>query len=414
MLFTRSIEMIPHLGKPPQRKAFMDAAPTICLFSSLYLPTMGGVQTYTASIARAFRERGARVIVVCCALQAEPGLAAEDGIEVLRLPCRPLLGGRYPVPTAARKQWEWLESQHIDFIEVNTRFYPLSEQALAFAERKGVVPVLLEHGSAHLTMGNAMADKGVQSVEHFMTRRCLRHPSAFYAVSKKASRWLRHFGIASCGELPNSIDADAYASEASDRNFRQELDVPKGALLVASVGRLVPEKGVLAMAEASRSLNSKRVVMALGGDGPLHDQLKAAEHGGFHVLGRLTRPDVAALLSQADLMCLPSRSEGFATSLLEAAACGTPALVTDVGGTDELIPDERFGTILPDMKPGSLSEALERISENPGSLAAQGRNVAERVREGFSWAKTADATLKAFEAAQHRGTAKDQSNAVIR
>ena len=367
----------------------MSNAPTICLFSSLYLPTMGGVQIYTASIARAFREHGSRVIVVCCAFQAEPGLAVENGVEVLRLPCRPLLGGRYPVPAAAREQWGWLESQQIDYIEVHTRFYPLSEQALAFAERKGIVPVLLEHGSAHLTMGNAMVDKGVQAVEHFVTRRCLRHPAAFYAVSKKASRWLGHFGISSCGELPNSIDADAYASEASDRDFRQELGVP--------------EKGVLAMAEASKSLDGKRVVMVLGGDGPLLDQLKAAQHDSFRVLGRLTRPDVAALLSQADLMCLPSRSEGFATSLLEAAACGTPALVTDVGGTDELIPDERFGTILPDTKPDTLVEALKRISENPETLATQGRNVAERVRENFSWAKTAEATLKAFKAAQRKG-----------
>lgn len=377
----------------------MSNAPTICLFSSLYLPTMGGVQTYTASIARAFRERGSRVIIVCCALQAEPGLAVENGVEVLRLPCRPLLGGRYPVPAAAREQWGWLESQQIDYIEVHTRFYPLSEQALAFAERKGIVPVLLEHGSAHLTMGNAMVDKGVQAVEHFMTRRCLRHPAAFYAVSKKASRWLGHFGISSHGELPNSIDADAYASEASDRDFRRELGVPEDALLVASVGRLVPEKGVLAMAEASKSLDGKRVVMVLGGDGPLLDQLKAAQHDGFHVLGRLTRPDVAALLSQADLMCLPSRSEGFATSLLEAAACGTPALVTDVGGTDELIPDERFGTILSDAQPDAIAAALLSAQSQRQQLSKQGYSVSKLVRNDYSWARTAAKTLEAFELA---------------
>lgn len=377
----------------------MSNAPTICLFSSLYLPTMGGVQTYTASIARAFREHGSRVIVACCALQAEPGLVVEDGIEVLRLPCRPLLGGRYPVPAAAREQWGWLESQQLDYIEVHTRFYPLSEQALAFAEHKGIVPVLLEHGSAHLTMGNAMVDKGVQAVEHFMTRRCLRHPAAFYAVSKKASRWLGHFGISSRGELPNSIDADAYASEASDRDFRRELGVPEGALLVASVGRLVPEKGVLAMAEASKSLDGKRVVMVLGGNGPLLDRLKAEEHDGFHVLGRLARPDVAALLSQADLMCLPSRSEGFATSLLEAAACGTPALVTDVGGTDELIPDERFGTILSDAQPDAIAAALLSAQSQRQQLSKQGYSVSKLVRNNYSWARTAVKTLEAFELA---------------
>ena len=105
-------------------------------------------------------------------------------------------------------------------------------------------------------------------------------------------------------------------------------------------------------------------------------------------------------------MCLPSRSEGFATSLLEAAACGTPALVTDVGGTDELIPDERFGTILPDAKPETVATALRRLSRDPESLSMQGTNVAKRVRENFSWKKTAEATLRAFEAAQRKNGAE--------
>ncbi len=70
----------------------------------------------------------------------------------------------------------------------------------------------------------------------------LQNPTC-YAVSKKASAWLSHFGIASAGELPNAIDADQYAANASQRDFRAELRIPADALLVASAGRLIPEKG---------------------------------------------------------------------------------------------------------------------------------------------------------------------------
>ena len=67
------------------------------------------------------------------------------------------------------------------------------------------------------------------------------------------------------------------------------------------------------------------------------------------------------------------------------------------------------------MKSDTLVEALKQISENPETLAVQGRNVAERVRENFSWAKTAEATLKAFEAVQRKKLSeKDQPSAVMR
>lgn len=370
----------------------------ICLFSTLYLPSMGGVQIYTASVARALKTMDVRVIIVTCATHGKHGLQTENGIEIVRLPCRNLLGGRYPVPISneeARRLWQWLGSQTINHFVVNTRFYPLSIKALEFAENKGIVPLLIEHGSAHLTMGNAIIDKGVESVEHTMTRKCLQHPARYYAVSLKASAWLKHFGIESCGELPNSIDADSYARSASKRYFRDELGVDQNALFVSFIGRLVPEKGVRILADASQLLKERNIVIALGGDGPLLKELTERQGGALRVLGRLERADVAALLTQSDVMCLPSRSEGFATALLEAAACGTPSLVTDVGGTDELIPDERFGTILDGMDPRSVAQALIELDDNRDRLRSQSAKVAERVRNEYSWEKTARKMLDA-------------------
>lgn len=390
------------VGLPISGKDPMSAQSCICLFSSLYPPSMGGVETYTASVARELYRMGLDVIVVTCALNDDEGVFVEDGIKVLRLPCQRLLGGRYPIPqhsAAARSWWRWLEEKHIDFIEVHTRFYPLSAQALAFAERKGVVPVVLEHGSAHLTLGNRVADIGVQAIEHLMTRRCLRRPAHYYAVSRKASAWLKHFKIESHGELPNSINADSYANGTSQRNFRTELDISESTLLVAFVGRLVPEKGALALAEAAKALEGSDIVVAMGGDGPLSCELKKYEGSSLRLLGRLSRPDVAALLTQADVMCLPSRSEGFATSLLEAAACGTPAIVTNVGGVDELIPNDNFGIILSDASVRTLESTLRVAKANIADLRRKGKAVSQLVRAEYSWRKTAKRTLDACLAA---------------
>ena len=143
----------------------MGTDPALVIFSALYPPHAGGVEMYTQSLARALVRSGRRTIVVTMALGADSGWSEESDIEVLRLPCRPLLGGRYPVPhrdESYRKSWSWLESQAVCGVVVNTRFYLLSCDGLRFAKNHHVVPVLIEHGSAHLTMGSPVLDAGVQ------------------------------------------------------------------------------------------------------------------------------------------------------------------------------------------------------------------------------------------------------------
>ena len=382
----------------------MGTDPALVIFSALYPPHAGGVEMYTQSLARALVRSGRRTIVVTMALGADSGWSEESGVEVLRLPCRPLLGGRYPVPRrdeSYRKSWSWLESQAVCGVVVNTRFYLLSYDGLRFAQGHHVTPVLIEHGSAHLTMGSPVLDAGVQLVEHALTARCKRLPADYYTVSAKASAWLSHFGIASCGELSNAIDADEFCQCASSRDFRAELGLDERDLLVAFVGRLVKEKGIESLAEAcfAARINGCPVSVIAAGTGPLEDALRDGSKKGFYCVGGLERPDVAALLQQADVLCLPSRSEGFATALLESAACGTAFIATDVGGARELATDPSHGTIIPDAEPNTVTEALMHAARHRDELVSQGAKLARVVREERTWDATAANVIAACERA---------------
>lgn len=380
-------------------------APHICIFSALYAPSMGGVETYTENLAQALANKDCRVTVITMNTHNAESLEQHGNVTIVRLPALNVLAGRYPVPKRNKEYRAVLErlvQRHPDYVVVNTRFYPLSLVGLAFARKHGITPVLIEHGSAHLTMGSAPVNAVVEAVEHTMTALDKRYQPACYAVSKKASAWLNHFGIASAGELPNAIDADAFTAGASQRNFRTELGIPADALLVASAGRLIPEKGVLQLAAAAQLLAQRNanVHIVMAGAGPLEEQLVGAAGANLHLVGKLNRADLTALLLQADVYCLPSRSEGFATTLLEAAACGTPSIVTNVGGTDELIPDERFGTVIANMGPETIAAALQAAEASPEALQAQSRAVSKRVREICSWQHTAELVLQACEQAQ--------------
>lgn len=105
----------------------------------------------------------------------------------------------------------------------------------------------------------------------------------------------------------------------------------------------------------------------------------------LHFVGRLTRRDTLALLQNADLLCLPTRSDGFSTTLLEAAACGCPAVVTDVGGARELIPDEAYGTIIESMSTACIIKNLAFLADDRGRIKNQAAMCSAFVREHRSW-----------------------------
>lgn len=376
---------------------------SIVVFSAQYAPHTGGAESYTQALARELAIQRHKVTVVCLNNCNAPDHEMDNGVEVLRLPCYQTFKDRYPIAKHNARYKELtklLNAMQVDYVVVNTRFYPHSLVGVRFARTRGITPIVIEHGSAHLTLGNPLLDAALASVEHAMTRMIMRSNPHFYGVSAAAKRWLSHFGITAQGTLHNAIDAPALRALASKRDFRHEFNIGPNDLVLASVGRLVPEKGVLPLLRAMEHLSSEPVWCLFAGDGPLREAIEKRDIVRVRALGNLSKPDVAALLLQADALCLPSRSEGFATTLLEAAACGTPAIVTRVGGVDELICDERFGAILEDTTAPFIERAVHQALNDRNYLAEQGRAAQARAEERFTWQKTAEALLEACHAAE--------------
>lgn len=373
----------------------------ICVFSALYLPSMGGVERFTDSLAAELAAEGHSVIVVT---NNTHGLSdsevLDNGVEVIRLPCKNLINGRYPVPiknSCYHGLMADLESRRVDGVLVNTRFYLHSLIGVRFAESKGLKAVVLDHGSAYLTLGSKPLDWAIERYEDGITAWLRRRDVDFYGISKKSIEWLSHFGIRAKGVISNAIDAEAYRAQASGRQFRKELDINQSTFLVSFVGRLVVEKGVRPLLEAMRRLQGEDIRLVVAGEGPLRAEIEACGLSNVCLLGRLDGPDVAALLMDSDVLCLPTRSEGFATTLLEAAACGVPCIVSDVGGARELISDLENGFILKEATAYELSALLFAIHENKMGMQSMGELSLTVVRDSFTWSKTAQLVLRALE-----------------
>lgn len=379
----------------------MPSSKSIVLFSANYLPNIGGIERFTEGLALALADLGNSVTIVTNnVFNLEPFELLRDDVQIIRLPCFPLVGGRLPIP---RKNKQFndllrrLESQPCDGVLINARFYAHTFIGLSFSKKKGLEPIVLDHGSAYLTFGNKYLDIAVRAYENAVTALVKRASPEFYGISGKSVEWLKHFGIDAQGVIPNSIDATAYRGQASMRRFRAELSIPDNRMLIAFTGRLIPEKGIGLLIDMMRLLESEPVDLVVAGDGPLRTQIEAAGLAHVHLVGRLDQPDIAALLKEADLFCLPTRSEGFSTSLLEAAACGTTSLVTDVGGARELMPDGSYGFVEPNADPRAFADVVRHVLDDEVDVCEMGERCRRRVEEQCSWNAVAKSVLGVFE-----------------
>ncbi len=185
---------------------------------------------------------------------------------------------------------------------------------------------------------------------------------------------------------------------------RAELGLREDEVMVLNVGRLVPEKAQKNLVSAAEKLkNNARLRFFIAGDGPCRPDLealieKAGLKDSFRLLGN--RSDVDRLLNAADLFVLYSDTEGMPVSLMEAMSAGLPCIASELEGIAQLIPDERYGTLIAAGDPGLLADAIRRALADPERSAGQGRAAAVRIRESFSL----EASCRQYEEAFYSGS----------
>ncbi len=368
----------------------------ICIFASHYLPYLGGIERYTYNLAKALQKLGDEVLIVTNNDMRLKNTEIMDGIKVLRLPCYNLMGGRYPVVKynkEFRALYGKLRRERFDLVLINARFYPHTLVGAWYAKRMKIRSIILDHGTSHMTVGKKLPDIIFAAVEHGLTVGDKLLCKEYFGVSKACCRWLRHFKIQAEGVLYNAVDADNIRELAEHpvRDFRKEYGISEDTLVIVYTGRLIKEKGIFKLIQAVKSMNNNyKVALLIAGDGEESEAVRQMEDHRIKLLGRLEFPQIAALLGQAQIYCLPTEyPEGFPTSVLEAAAAGCYVITTDRGGSKELIEDESYGTILKTVTAESIKNVLEKIADVPADREQAAQKAREKVNQRYTWDMTA-------------------------
>jgi glycosyltransferase involved in cell wall biosynthesis len=177
----------------------------------------------------------------------------------------------------------------------------------------------------------------------------------------------------------NGVDATA---------FRPVHKPPTNVFHILCVGRLIERKGQTHLLQSLAALRkrSQDVHLTLVGTGDSEPQLRQQAsalglNGAVTFAGVVPARDMPATYQRADVFALPSHNEGMSIALLEALACGLPVVVTETGGTEELVRDGINGHVVPWSDVAALTEALISLQtqrELRCRMGAANRTVAEQ------------------------------------
>jgi glycosyltransferase involved in cell wall biosynthesis len=170
-------------------------------------------------------------------------------------------------------------------------------------------------------------------------------------------------------------------------------------LQLICVSRLIERKGIKYLLQAIGELKHEKIRLTIVGDGNqllelknLTSKLNIEDKVVFK--GYLDHSKLAETYQESDIFVLPSLNEGMSNSLLESLAAGLPVVVTDTGGTSELL--DGNGVLVPMGDSDAIAEAIRRFMDDPARRQQMGMRSRE-IAEGMSWEAVGNAYLRLYE-----------------
>jgi glycosyltransferase involved in cell wall biosynthesis len=209
----------------------------------------------------------------------------------------------------------------------------------------------------------------------------------------------------------NTVDVEAFGSHASRLEpQRPELRRAFGAMpddvVVLSVARLAPEKGLDVLVQAVAAADDPRLLLVVAGDGEERARLeRLARDAGVRLVltGDVAWEQIVELYVAADVFALLSEREPWAVVVNEAAACGLPLLLSDrVGAAHDLLRDGENGTLVHAGDVTGAASALRELASDADRRRKQGARSRELASD-WGYAPSVQGFLDAVrEAARDR------------
>jgi D-inositol-3-phosphate glycosyltransferase len=385
-----------------------------CPLATLGGKETGGMNVYVHELASELGRQGVGVDVFTRSQdEHEPHVKHDlgNGNRVLHIPAGP----EHPLPKAELYQHvpEFVGGVRLAAAMLDARYdvihshYWLSGVVARQLQQHWPVPVVhMAHTLGVMKNRVALnADEQEPQLRLDTEQRLLgwaNHTVAATVAEEMQLRWLLHNDNATVRVIPPGVDTQRF--HPSDRAAaRAAIGVAADACLLLFVGRIEPLKGTDTLLQAVQLLRARGQLppqlslSIIGGDPDqpresrlaelqrlmeLRDELGLGEVVTF--LGKRAQETLPDYYVAADVVVMPSLYESFGMVALEAMACGTPVVASQVGGLAYLVRDGETGYLVPDRDPAALADRLSRLLSNPQLRAQMGAQAVLHART-YAW-----------------------------
>jgi len=363
----------------------------------------GGSAERTLQLSRCFADFGADCTVLSLDTGVTEAVRKKAGrARMVTLPCRV---ERYFVPSLS---WRTLSELVLstDVIQLMNHWTVLNAMVFHYARLYRKPYVVCPAGAIPM-FGRSRVLKGFYDM--VVGKRIVGEADACIAISRNEIQDIETYGVeqGKIFVIPNGIDPGDYVRQ-DNQDFRRKYGLPD-APFILFVGRLNRIKGPDLLLEAFtrlvRTAGLPHHLAFAGPDNGMLDELQTATvrdgmEGRVHFLGHLGGEDKSQAYHAADLLAIPSRQEAMSIVVLESGISGTPVLLTDRCGFDD-VALVKGGTVVPASVEG-LQEGLRTMTGDPGQLKTMGKNLEMYVRDNFQWERVVKRYLDLFEKIVHQ------------
>jgi glycosyltransferase involved in cell wall biosynthesis len=346
-----------------------------------------GIITYSREITGGLRERGVEVLF----LHHDRDQVDDEGsiaLEAFALSHRLVLSP----PGSKRKLIDLLRAHEVDLVHVSLAFSSLDFNLPRICHELGV-PIVATFHVPYDTRFSVW--RGISAAVYRLYAQALADCDAVIIFGEAQRRMLASLGVPRevIHVLPNGVDVDRYCPGPSAK--RAELQADR---VFSYLGRIDPEKNVdvllAAFLEAGPPPSARLLVVGGGVERRRLERRYCDPRVCF--TGVVTdEQERIEILRASDAFFLPSSVEGLSLAMLEAMACGTATVATDVGNDGEAL--RGAGVVLdPAHLESELRAAIRWLLETPELCPLLGRMARERAVERFSLARNLDALLALY------------------
>ncbi len=363
---------------------------THVLVTNDFPPKIGGIQAYLWELWRRL-DPTTYVVLTASSDDGAPAFdaaVARSGIRVERLPSPVLL----PTPATAAAVRRVASDHGADLVVIDPAV-PLG----LIGPHLGLPYAVVLHG-AEVTVPGRLPGAS-RALGHVLAHARLAVCAGGYPEDE--ARRVAGARMPPVLTVPPGVDTERFRplAAAPRRAARRRLGLPERGLVVTSVSRLVPRKGMDVLVEAAAALapSFPELTVAIGGSGRDGERLagRVVRLGApVRLLGRVADDDLPDLYAASDVFVMACRNrwfgleqEGFGIVFLEAAAAGVAQVAGRSGGAHEAVVDGRTGLVVDHPEdPGAVALALRRLLADGAGRRRMGRAARRRAEESFDYA----------------------------